>query len=298
MQQNSWPLVSFLVSSYNHQSYITDTLQSIANDDYPNKEILIIDDGSTDQSNLRIEEFMKNLKTPCRFIQQTNQGVSSTLNRLVELANGEYLRPCGSDDRLLPHGTREMVLELEKHPHAAALFTDAEVIDENNNTVSNSVLSYLGGSVEAYKKDLTKSLITDWAVAGPVLLWRKAMLSSKPLYNESLFVEDWHMYLNLCSQKKIFFFPVNTAQYRVHTSNTSITKNVQKRITNLSHQIKAAEMHENSFHGSAKIFLSSEKYLLRAKVSYLKSKWLQLPLHLLTYVSFYLIASVYRYFDR
>jgi glycosyltransferase involved in cell wall biosynthesis len=298
MQQNSWPLVSFLVSSYNHQSYITDTLQSVANDDYPNKEILIIDDGSTDQSALRIEEFVKDLRTPCRFVQQKNQGVSSTLNRLVELANGEYLRPCGSDDRLLPHGTRKMVLELEKHPQAAALFTDAEVIDENNNTLSGSVLSYLGGSVEAYKTDLTKSLITDWAVAGPVLLWRKTMLSSKPLYNESLFVEDWHMYLSLCSENKIFFFPATTAQYRVHTSNTSFTKDVQKRITNLSHQIKAAEMHKHSFHGSAKIFLSSEKYLLKAKVAYLKRKWIQLPLHLLNYVSSYFIASIYRYLDR
>lgn len=298
MQRNSWPLVSFLVSSFNHQDFILDTLQSIVNDDYPNKEILIIDDGSTDESAQQIEVFLQTLHFPCRFIKQTNQGVSKTLNTLVELAHGQYLRPCGSDDKLLPQGTRNMVLEIEKHPEAAALFTDAEVIDQSSQPVAASVLAHFGASAKEYENDLTKSLITNWAVAGPVVLWRKAMLPAYPLYNENLFIEDWYMYLSLCAQNKIFFFPISTAQYRIHTTNTSITKNVGKRIVNLCNQIKAAEMHKDSFRGSAKLFLKSEKQLLHAKVSYLKNKWLHVPIYLLSYAGLYSAATIGRSFEK
>ncbi len=191
-----------------------------------------------------------------------------------------------------------MVLEIEKHPEAAALFTDAEVIDECSQPVAASVLAHFGASVKEYQNDLTKSLITNWAVAGPVVLWRKAMLPPHPLYNENLFIEDWYMYLSLCAQKKIFFSPISTAQYRIHTTNTSITKNVGKRITNLCNQIKAADMHKNSFRGSAKWFLKSEKLLLHAKVSYLKKKWFHVPVYLLSYVSLYSAASVGRCFEK
>ena len=75
-------LVSFLIPYYNHKQYVGQTLDSILNDTYPNKEVIIINDGSTDSDIGVINDWIeRNSKTlPIKFISRENKGITKTFN--------------------------------------------------------------------------------------------------------------------------------------------------------------------------------------------------------------------------
>ena len=90
------PLVSVIVPCFNYASYVGDALRSILEQDYSAIELIVIDDGSTDDSALRIEEALSGWRSypavqRVEFIRQSNQGVSAALNRGLDLAHGEFV---------------------------------------------------------------------------------------------------------------------------------------------------------------------------------------------------------------
>lgn len=99
--------LSILIPVFNAENHIVNCLQSILDQEMPYEdyEVIIINDGSTDNSSLRINDFIKN-HTNIVLINQTNQGNAATRNRLFELAKGEYVYCLDADDYLRPKGLR------------------------------------------------------------------------------------------------------------------------------------------------------------------------------------------------
>lgn len=83
------PLVSVVISSYNHEPYIEQTIESIVNQTYSNIEIIVFDDGSTDNSPVILDKLSK--KYNFYFERQKNIGLSATLNKGLYLSKGKYL---------------------------------------------------------------------------------------------------------------------------------------------------------------------------------------------------------------
>ena len=100
------PLVSILIPLYNHEKFVIDCLDSIKNEGYPSLEIIIVDDGSTDDSLIIASNWLKSNDKHfinSRIHSQENQGVVKTLNALISLSRGEYCLPIASDDILIPN---------------------------------------------------------------------------------------------------------------------------------------------------------------------------------------------------
>ena len=115
MQKQDFPLVSVVIPAYNHESYVQKSLDSVAEQDYPNKEIIVINDGSMDETMLKIESWIQcNKLTQITFKNQSNAGIATTLNRLLELASGEYIALSSSDDYLLPGSLSKRIERLKK----------------------------------------------------------------------------------------------------------------------------------------------------------------------------------------
>ncbi|MDP9227315.1 MAG: glycosyltransferase family 2 protein, partial [Actinomycetota bacterium] len=94
------PLVSVVIPAYNHARYIASTLDSVVREGYPNLEILVLDDGSTDQTFAAATAWAeRNQRIPIQVTQQENAGLTKTLNRLLEAANGDFVAYLASDDR-------------------------------------------------------------------------------------------------------------------------------------------------------------------------------------------------------
>jgi glycosyltransferase involved in cell wall biosynthesis len=99
------PLISFIVAAYNAQSTLQRTLGSLATDADPSRyEVLVIDDGSTDGT-ARIAEGFCAINTNFRFFSQPNRGLGAVRNRGIELADGDFVTFCDSDDIFLPANT-------------------------------------------------------------------------------------------------------------------------------------------------------------------------------------------------
>lgn len=95
--------VSVIVPVYNAAEYISKTLKSILDQDFDSFEIIIIDDGSTDNSLEIIKNTLENTKIPNKIIQQKNQGVSVARNNGIEASKGDYLAFVDADDHIAPN---------------------------------------------------------------------------------------------------------------------------------------------------------------------------------------------------
>ncbi len=109
------PLVSILVSNYNYGRYIGQSIQSVLDQTYPNIELIICDDGSTDGSVGIVEEYQR--KDPrVQLIRKTNGGQASGFNAAFAASRGEIIALLDSDDRFLPHKIERVVADFQAHP--------------------------------------------------------------------------------------------------------------------------------------------------------------------------------------
>ena len=128
------PLVSVIIPVYNHEKYVQETIKSIINQTYKNIELLMLDDGSKDNSFAKTLE----LKEECekRFVRvvmetKENEGTKATTNKLFELASGKYVYLIASDDLAKPNAIQKELEFLENNPDYVLAVGDDEVIDKN-----------------------------------------------------------------------------------------------------------------------------------------------------------------------
>lgn len=257
MQKQDFPLVSVVIPAYNHESYVQKSLDSVAEQDYPNKEIIVINDGSMDETMLKIETWIQyNKFTQITFKNQSNAGIATTLNRLLELASGEYIALASSDDYLLPRSLSKRIERLQK-VNKKAIFGDCIVINENEKKIHNSVISGLyDGNKKLLKseKHLKSQILRKFSVAGPAILFHRSILSSEENFDPNLLVEDWDFCLKLAVKHELAFVDYPVGAYRLHKSNTINREN--SVLDGLSYEEKIYNKYKNHFVGEDLKFIN------------------------------------------
>ena len=128
-------LISVLLPVYNHDKYVQQAINSIINQTYQNIELIIINDGSTDNSVKKINELKKICKNRFSnfiFKTQKNKRICYTENKLLSLANGKYCFFIDADDIAKPNAIYELHKYLAKHKNYVLAVGDNEFIDENS----------------------------------------------------------------------------------------------------------------------------------------------------------------------
>ena len=260
------PLVSVIVPSYNHARYVVDCLESVATDPYPAKELVVIDDGSTDGSPEIIEKWRRaHPELRVTFNARENRGQTATLNELVRLAEGPYIAYLASDDMLHPGGLAARVDYLEAHPDRNAVFGDCEVIDANGSRLMASGLADLHGvSKERLRTNLKAEIIGNWGVPGPVLMYRKQAMLAMGGYHEGHIIEDWYIYLGFVRRGWLSFIDVPVGRYRLHGDNTMLLPDNQVRI--YRNLLEAAGRHLSDLHGLDRYRLLQQICAMKATV--------------------------------
>jgi glycosyltransferase involved in cell wall biosynthesis len=131
VKEHSNPLVSIIISCYNHEKYVENTINSILNQTYENVEIIIADNASTD----RTPEILKKYEDKFTYIKYHEVTLGPRYHELVLLAKGKYVCPMTSDDLWLPDKLEKQVAYLEAHPSCSACFTWCDVVDEQGNVI-------------------------------------------------------------------------------------------------------------------------------------------------------------------
>jgi glycosyltransferase involved in cell wall biosynthesis len=114
-------LVTVSVAHYNLGRYLPDTLASLAAQTYPNLEVLVIDDGSTDAGSVAVVAEMRRRYPRFRFLTQANAGIGASRNRGLREARGDYFLPVDADNVARPDMVERFVAGMRSHPDASAL---------------------------------------------------------------------------------------------------------------------------------------------------------------------------------
>ncbi|MBB4132673.1 glycosyltransferase [Xanthomonas sp. 3075] len=284
----SWPLVSVLIPAFNHAQFVQRCLDSVLEDPYPCKEIVIIDDGSSDATGEKIAQWIAihGHRLPVQFVQRDNRGVAATLNELVLRARGDYLRLGASDDYLLAGGLDAQVLYLRVHPQKLAVIGDARVVDQQGKMLHGSAMRDLHRvNTDAYRSEsgIRRAVIQQWAVSGAVALLRRSAFDARTGWDESLRIEDWDFFLRLAARNALGFVDVPVCAYRLHGNNLSKTVNVPARIANLSESRQVALRCADLFEEPERTLLRAQSRYIAAKVAFLQRRPHALIGHLLAY---------------
>ncbi len=265
-------LISILIPAYNHQAYIAQTLDSILNDGFKDKEIVIINDGSTDNTDEIIKNWIEKNKNKIHIIYKSreNRGLTKTLNELLSLSSGSYLVALASDDYLLDGGLEKRYRYLVLHPEKYAVFADCIVVDnESKKTHDSGLFNLRNANKRRLLTDsgIKKEFISNFAVPGPVLMVRRDFYSQFGGYNEEMYMEDFDLYLKFASKNIIGFLDEKVSAYRLHDANMSSVNN-QKFIKLLEDSKKILILHWDNFHGSNKLLLLKEivKFTIRIQM--------------------------------
>lgn len=210
------PLVTVLISAYNHAQYIEKTIDSIMQQSYRNFELLIIDDGSRDDTVAVIRRCEEKWGRPFLVESQVNMGVCKTANKLLRLAKGEYITWIASDDWMLPEKLELQVNYLNLHPEAGVVHTDCQIFMEKKNRLIKA----------GRRRGVPSGWVFNDLLAGNFITACTAMIRSEcykrvGFYDESLVVEDWDMWFRIAKEFEIHYMDIPTAVYRIHGKNTS-----------------------------------------------------------------------------
>ena len=207
--------ISVLVPSYNHAPFVEQTLRSIYAQTLKPKKLIVIDDGSKDESAGIIERVLRDCPFENEFIRRENRGLCATLNEGFQLAEGEFFAYLGSDDLWLPDFLEKQTELLKKRPQAVLAFAHAFVIDEKNQIIdrTDNWTRFADG-------DLLPTLLRGEIFSSPGVVYRRAAVENKR-WNENSRLEDYEMYLNLATGGEFARNEEVLCAWRQHSWNTS-----------------------------------------------------------------------------
>jgi glycosyltransferase involved in cell wall biosynthesis len=130
------PLISIITPSYNSAPYIKETIESVLQQTYPNWEMIIVDDCSTDDSKEIVKRYIQEDKRIKLISNQENIGVAQSRNRAIEEANGDYIALLDSDDIWVPNKLEKQI-ELMEEKNILMSFSAYTIIDEKSETIGH-----------------------------------------------------------------------------------------------------------------------------------------------------------------
>lgn len=242
LMRNKVPLVSIVAACFNHSRFLEETLDSIANQRYSNIELIVTDDGSTDNSIAVIKEWMARNTIECTLIaNEKNEGICKTFNKGLAKCKGKYFQVIACDDVMLVDKIEKQVTAFENSAETVGvIYTDAEVIDEDSQILHTSFDTFWKFPKEATAT--LEGLIKQNTIIAPSVLVKRAFIIEEGGFDENLCYEDWDMWLRL-TQKYAFVKLENPlVQYR-HFS-TSMSQGNTYRSAIAKDSIKLLEKHK------------------------------------------------------
>lgn len=221
---NVQPLVTIVVISYNQGKYIKENLDSIKNQSYPNIELIVADDASTDKSVEIFDNWLIDNNYPAKKnYHQKNTGLATMLNECIELATGKYIKLIAADDFLHLEAIEKCVQKLEELGETyGMIFTDTFAIDENSRII-NDIADYNSlGNITPL--EFKKELIRGNRIPALTVIMRLTVLKETGQYDSKLIVEDYYRWLKINEKYFITYIPEKLAYYRQHDNNISKLK--------------------------------------------------------------------------
>jgi len=252
------PLVSIITPCYNSEKFIHRYLESILNQTYNNIEIILVNDGSSDNTEniiLSYKKFFKEKGIKFVYNYQKNAGVSEAINAGLKIFTGEYLCWPDPDDYFETTSIEKKVSILENNKEYAVVTSDAYIRKMDN--LNESIGRIAGNNKNRFRENQFDLLLTENSVFCPIchLVRSSAFIDTNP--NKTIYgarrASNWQMLLPVYYKYKRYFLNEPLCNYIIHDNNISrgddtkekILFRMQEHLTILEKTLKNINMPEN-----------------------------------------------------
>lgn len=211
------PLVSLIIPTYNHAAVLRDAIESALAQTYPACEVLVVDDGSQDDTPNLLRRYQDKVRT----VRQANRGLAAARNRGVSATRGEYVGFLDADDILSPTKFAEQVALLEARPEIGWTYCDVELADQQTGE-RRLVSERFGYAARRLDGHLFEELITGNFIPAISPMIRRSLFDQAGSFDESLTsLEDWDLWLRLSLLAPAAYLPRVLATYRLFQGGMS-----------------------------------------------------------------------------
>lgn len=214
------PKVSILIPCYNAERWIAQSIESALNQTYPNKEVIVVDDGSTDGS----LEIIKSFGDSILWETGSNQGGNVARNRLLELSTGEWLQYLDADDYLLPDKIEDQISYLNNHGYETDIIYSPVIVEYPNNNHEKYVSTLP-------EPDDPWILLIKWQLPQTGgCLWKKQTIIELGGWKiDQPCCQEHELYSRFLIEHKNFLYsPKSGAVYRIFGKNTVSSKRISE----------------------------------------------------------------------
>ncbi len=214
------PLVTVICVCYNHARFVTDALDSVVNQTYPNVELIVIDDGSTDGSGKVIKKWMATHQDATLIMNGKNLGYCKTFNKAFQISKGTFYIDLSADDVLMPRRIEEGVNLLEKSgADFGVTFSDAQYMDEQGKPIRLHSEKYPHATIPS--GDIYEEVVQRYFICSPTMMFRRSVLDSLQGYDELLAFEDFDFWIRASRNFKFIYSPEVLVKKRVVVTSMS-----------------------------------------------------------------------------
>ncbi len=225
------PEVTVLMSVYNGEKYLNESIESILNQTFANIEFLIIDDASTDSS----REIILSYDDPRITLvdNKENIGLTSSLNKGLEIAEGEYIARMDADDISMPQRLEKQVSFMNENPNVGVCGTMVQFIDYDGKVVNWRY----NNRVMLKDEDMKAQLLFRPCFLHPTVIYRSVLLKSNSMIYDDLhrrYSQDYYLWYKLSSLCEFANIPRALLYYRIHEDQLSKQKKNDQKISSIN----------------------------------------------------------------
>lgn len=258
-------MISIIIPTFNSSNYISQAIKSVLNQSYKNYEIIVVDDGSTDNT----YEELKKYKDKIKYYYKENGGVASARNYGIIRSKGDYVCFLDADDLYKKNKLESQIKFLIENPNIDIVYNDVDAVDENLNYI-NTLRSE---GIYNNREDFLTMMLVRQVIPGPAsIMLRRRCIADGTLYNEVYKnTEDYDFTLELAQKFTYGYIPESLYMYRRHTNN--LTNNHKIQFNNEVEIIKklGVEYIESIIFNSN--FTKQQKSLILAKIFIKINEW-------------------------
>lgn len=251
-------MVSVIIVVYNGEKYIQEAIESVRNQTYKDIELVVADDGSTDNTRKIVEKYKDVV-----YVYQENKGEGSARNLGIEASKGEYLAFLDADDLYAPDKIEKQLKILLENNNIDVVYNDLKVVDENLNYLN--ILKSEG--VYEKREDLLANIIYRQVIQGPIcMMMRRKCIKNIKWSEKLIYTVDYEYVIKLALKYNFKYLEEPLYIYRRHGNNLSNKHNATvneeiKIIRDLGMDTIVNIVNESTFSEDEKKLLLSKIYI-------------------------------------
>lgn len=229
--------IAVVIAAYNAEEYVCEALDSVANQTRKPEQVIVVDDGSTDRTALRVREWTAAKRGEVKLLEHENRGPSGARNTAIRSATTDLIAVLDADDIFLPHHLGLVSQAFERREDIVLSFADGEGFDATG-LVKRSLLA--GTLVEELEYEecpdglrvlpraAYSSLVWGSYVPVSATMFRRDAAERMGLYDETLRAEDRDFCLRLSRLGRFAYYPEIVCRKRAHGENQTHPRNLER----------------------------------------------------------------------